>query len=277
MENTPIFRGFNQSQLDYLYNNQAACPNGEKIFADMQEKSAKLYGSVKVQKNIPYGPSPRECFDFFKSDEQYAPTVLFLHVGYWSHCNKEDFAFVADGMLKSGFNVILGEYNEAPNITMTGIVAEIKKLLDYLHQNMSQFNITANKFVLSGHSAGGHLTCVLRDHQLVSHAMPISALVDLYPISLSYLNNKLKLTDLEIQQFSPLKHVKLGVPTYVHNGSSELMELIRHSLEYAEALFAVGNKVVYQQIEGCNHFTELNEFSYPEGQLCRALQSLITL
>lgn len=272
-----LYRGFTQLKLDALYNNQAVWENGDKGFADMQAQSEIIYNSFPVQRNIRYGSSPRALFDFFDSGVENAPTYLFIHGGYWSHCNKEDFAFIAEGILKSGINVILAEYDEAPAVTMTHIVREINQLLDFLNTNQANYRIIPGKFVLSGHSAGGHLTAMCRDHPLVSHAMPISALVDLYPISLTYLNKLLKLTDEEIEEFSPLRHVKSGVPTSVHNGSKELMELVRQSLIYAEALYAVQDNVMYQQVDGCNHFTLLYEFNYPNGALLTSLQHLLTI
>lgn len=277
MSSKSVYRGFDQSQLDQLYNNQAACPDEETLFAGFQERSAILYKTFKVTKNIPYGNSPRECFDHFPSNQKNAPTFIFIHGGYWEFCNKEDYAFVADGVIRSGYNVILGEYNEAPNVSMTGIVAEITNLLDFLETNRDSFDINCDKVVLAGHSAGGHLASMLRDHPLVSHGMAISGIFDLYPISWSYINKKLKLTSVEIEQFSPIRHVQIGVPMSVHNGSNELMELIRQSLEYAEVLLASGNAVIYQQMPGHNHFTELDEFCYPDGKLLRALNNLIKM
>mgnify|MGYP006268295695 CR=1 FL=1 len=277
MSSKSVYRGFNQSQLDQLYNNQAACPDEETLFAGLQERSAKLYETFSFTKNIRYGTSSRECFDYFPSGQENAPTFIFIHGGYWEFCNKEDYAFVADGVIRSGYNVILAEYNEAPNVSMTSIIAEITRLLDFLEVNMSRFNISRGKVVLGGHSAGGHLASMLRDHPLVSHCMAISGIFDLYPISRSYLNEKLQLTDIEIEQFSPIRHIKAGVPTSIHNGSNELMELIRHSLEYAEALLASGNAVIYQQMPDHNHFTELDELSYPDGKLLLALNNLIKM
>ena len=55
------------------------------------------------------------------------------------------------------------------------------------------------------------------------------------------------------------------------------MELVRQSLIYAEALYAVQDNVLYQQVDGCNHFTLLYEFNYPNGVLLRSLQHLLTL
>ncbi|MBX9866868.1 MAG: alpha/beta hydrolase [Burkholderiales bacterium] len=272
-----VYRGFTQAQIDALYNNQAACENIGTIFADMQAQSKNVYTLFNVQRDIKYGQTQRTTFDFFDSGVESAPTFLFLHGGYWTHCNKEDFAFIAEGILKSGINVILAEYDRAPNVTMTQIVQEVNELLNHLNDNQASYHIIQGKFVLAGHSAGGHLTAMFREHPLVSHAMPLSPLVDLYPISLSYLNKQLKLTDEEIKEFSPIHHIKPSIPTSIHNGSQELMELIRHSLDYAEALYAAQNNVVYQQVDGCDHFTELYQFNYPDGMLLKSLQHLLTL
>jgi hypothetical protein len=105
--------------------------------------------------------------------------------------------------------------------------------------------------------------------------MAISALVDLEPISLSWLNEKLKLTDAEISAHSPLRHINHGAPMTIAVGTSELPELQRHSAEYAQAAVESGEPARYMTLEARNHFTILEELADPEGALCLALAGAV--
>ncbi|KFK92878.1 MULTISPECIES: alpha/beta hydrolase [unclassified Serratia (in: enterobacteria)] len=269
-----LYRNMNRLQLDAAYNNTKAVQDFPALLAQFQQRSAAWYAAANVQRDIPYANAARARFDFFPSQTSNAATLIFIHGGYWQNCTKEDFAFIAEGPCNSNINVILAEYTLAPEASMTTIVNEIGALLDFLAHHQPRFNITPGKVCLSGHSAGGHLTAVHRGHPLVSHAMPISALVDLEPISLSWLNDNLALTPKEIRDYSPIHSVSVGVPVAVQVGAEELPELIRHSQEYAEALAQCGNPVMYQRVAGCNHFSLLNEFQ-PGGKLLQALRDLL--
>lgn len=271
----PLYRNMDRLQLDAAYNNTKAVRDFPALLAEFQQRSAAWYAAANVQRDIPYANGARTRFDLFPAHGKDAPTLIFIHGGYWQNCNKEDFAFIAQGPCNSNINVILAEYTLAPEASMTTIVNEIGALLDFLHNNQAMFNITPGKVCLSGHSAGGHLTALHRGHPLISHAMPLSALVDLEPISLSWLNDKLALTPKEISDYSPIHSASLGGPIAVQVGDDELPELIRHSQEYAEALAQCGNHVMYQRVAGCNHFSLLNEFQ-TGGKLLQTLRNLLT-
>lgn len=269
-----VYKGMTREQLDAAYNNTKAVKNFAELLGEFQARSKKLYSEKSSQRNIPYHSSPRTTFDYFPADKKGCPTFIFIHGGYWQNCNKEDFAFIANGILNAGINVILAEYTLAPDASMTQIVSEIGLLLDYLHQHRAEFNITQGKVCLGGHSAGGHLTAIHRSHPLISHSMPISALIDLQPISLCWLNEKLALTGEEIEKYSPINKLTQGGPTAVHVGGGELPELIRHSQELYAGLKAIGCDVTYQEVGHDDHFTQLYEFERTDGLLVNSLQAL---
>ncbi|MFC0229184.1 alpha/beta hydrolase [Serratia aquatilis] len=270
-----IYRGMTRSQLDAAYNNTKAVENFTKLLEEFQFSSKKLYLEKKSQIDVCYHSSPRTTFDYFPASQKNCPTFIFIHGGYWQNCNKEDFAFIAEGILNAGINVILAEYTLAPEASMTQIVNEIGLLLDYLNQHTVELNITRGKVCLGGHSAGGHLTVIHRNHPLISHAMPISALIDLQPISLCWLNDKLSLSDNEIEKYSPINKLIKGGPIAVHVGGGELPELIRHSKELYHELKDIGSNVIYQEVGNHDHFTQLYEFTDPDGFLVKSLKELL--
>ncbi|MEO6972863.1 MAG: alpha/beta hydrolase [Rhodoferax sp.] len=268
---TTLYRGMDRATLDAAYNNSNAVPGSARMMVHFRNRSANVYLDVACQRGLAYGPSPRQRYDWFAAGPSGAPTFVFIHGGYWQACAKEDFAFIVQGPLQRGFNVVLAEYTLAPEASMTQIVGEIGALLDHLQADRDGLGIAGQPLCLSGHSAGGHLAAMHRSHPLVSHAMPISALVDLEPISLGGLNDKLQLTAGEVKAFSPLRHIARGAPMTVVVGDAELPELIRHSRLYAADCQARGETASLVPVPGCNHFTVLDDLASPSGVQMMAL------
>lgn len=250
----------------------AAYSNGDPP-ADFETRSAAFYSAhAGAELDVRYGPAPRERFDFFpaSSDKQSpASTFVFVHGGYWQSCDKELCAFVAEGPHARGMNVVVAEYTLAPIASMTQIVSEIGRLLDFL---VEQGHTT---LVLGGHSAGGHLTAMHRYHPAVKYALPVSGLFDLEPISAGRLNDKLGLSAEEITRFSPMRHIAHGAPMVVTVGNAERPELIRHSHDYAHACADAGEHVTYLPMPGADHFSILYDLADPDGLQLTALAQLM--
>ena len=227
--------------LDLAYDCTLTVSDFGSDYAKMKERGAKAYEKYEHKANIPYGKGDRNTFDLFPSGTTGAPTYIFIHCGYWQSWSKEDFAYVVEGPLSKGFNVVLFEYTIAPKGTMAQIATELYQCLDYLETNAESLGLTKGKICLSGHSAGGHLTLIGKDHPFVSHAFPLSALVELEPISLCFLNDNLSLTKEEIVLYSPIRHTREGVPMAIYVGGYELAEPIRHSEEHYMRMKALGN------------------------------------
>jgi arylformamidase len=274
---TLLYRGMDRATLDTAYNNVKAAADFPGTMARFQAQSEALYRAVPGQRDIRYGAQPRQRFDWLPCGRPDAPTFIFIHGGYWQNCTKEDFAFVASGPLGRGFNVVLVEYTLAPVASMTQIVDEIGCLLDHLAADTGTTGFGGRPVCLSGHSAGGQLTALYRAHASITYAMPISALVDLEPIGLSWLNDKLQLTPDEIAAYSPLRHIGKGVPMTVTVGAAELPELVRHSSDYAHACKAHGEQVVYLPVPECTHFSVLDDLASPDGVQMNALAQAMSI
>ncbi len=261
---TQFYRGMDQAALRAAYDNVAAVADVAERMLGFQARSAALYAAVPCRRDVTYGPQPRQRFDWFPCGRPDAPIFVFIHGGYWQSRSKEDFAFIASGPLGRGFNVVLVEYTLAPEASMTQIVGEIDALLAALAADRDGLG-TRGPVSLTGHSAGGQLSALYRTHESVVHAMPISALVDLEPIAMSWLNEKLQLTQAEISAYSPMRHIGKGVPMTVSVGTAELPELVRHSGEYVAACRQAGEQVAFVPLAGCNHFTILEDLARADG------------
>lgn len=271
-----LYRGMDRVALDEAYNNTKVVSDFQRIFAGFRTRSAHLYETARCVRDVRYGDHSRERFDLLRGHDKNAPLMVYVHGGYWQTLTKEDFAFVAQGPLELGFNVILTEYTLAPEASMTQIVQEIGQLLDHLTVNRDNLELGRGPVCLVGHSAGGHLSLVHRSHPLLSHTMAISPLVDLEPISLSWLNEKMNLTMNEIDRFSPVKHIGKGTPMTIAVGAAELPELIRHASEYAAGAVKSGERADYIVIDSRNHFTILEDLANKSGVLTKALVGFLS-
>ncbi|RQS54992.1 alpha/beta hydrolase [Burkholderia sp. Bp8986] len=271
---TILYRGMDRAALDAAYLNTKAIPDFPAVLASCQARSAALYAATPAQRDLRYGSRPAQRFDWLRCGLPGAPLFVFIHGGYWQHCAKEDFAYAAAGPLARGFDVVLAEYTLAPDASMTDIVGEIGALLDHLAADPDRIGTGGRPIHLSGHSAGGHLTAVYRAHPAVVSALAISPLVDLEPISLCVLGEKLRLTAHEIAAYSPLRHVGPGAPTVVAVGATELPELVRHAHEYADACEAAGEPVARAWLPGMQHFTVLDDLARPDSAMLAALQAI---
>jgi len=252
-----LYRGMDRAALDAAYNNSAAVENSAQIVADWQARSDRLRPSSR---EIPYGEDPRNRIDIFDAAPR-APLLVFIHGGYWQMRAKENFSFLAAGLLAHGISTALVGYTLAPEKRMDGIVAEVRAALDFLDRDL----------VLAGWSAGGHLTAMSMSHPRVKAGVAISGIFDLEPIRLCYLNDKLQLDPAETQRNSPLRLAPPRKPLVLAYGTRELPELQRQSQEYAKAC----KDATLLPVAGRDHFTILEELAAPEGALARLVRTLL--
>lgn len=271
---TAVYRGFSQAGLDAAYNNRAVAPKLVQLKADWDRRSLALYASATVDRDLAYGSRPRQRLDFFHAHSKGRPTLAYIHGGYWQLNEKEPNAFIAAGPLAYDFNVALIEYTLAPAATMSQIVAEIRAAIGWLVPRLQSELHAGKGLVVSGHSAGGHLTAMAAGLPGVTAALPISGLFDLDPIRLSYLNGPLAMDVKEASANSPVLLALPSVPMTVAFGGAELPELVRQSKDYAAALKGAGRPVRELALHGEDHFSILEQIARADGALALELARL---
>ena len=278
-----LYRDMDQAALDAGYNNSTAVANSAALMADFTERSAQLRLAQPRHLDLPYGAAPRNRIDYFSAAASSAgvarttpaPVLVFIHGGYWQTRAKENFSFLAHGPLAHGIDVALPGYTLAPDISLTGLVGEIRAALTWLQTNVGQLGGDAQQLYLAGWSAGGHLTAAALDHPAVQGGLAISGIYDLEPIRLSYLNAKLGLDIEEARLQSPALHIaSASPPLMLACGGAELPELQRQSRDYAAARAQAGLPGRLTMLDGLNHFTILEELASPDGVLTNLVREL---
>jgi arylformamidase len=272
-----LYRGMNRAALDAAYNNADAVADSAAFIAKWDRQSSDFRAAMPDRLDLRYGPAQRQRLDFFAAAPRRAPTLLFIHGGYWQARAKELFSFVAVGPLALGINVALVGYTLAPEARLDRIVGECRSALRWLGANLAGLDGDPGQIYVAGWSAGGHLAAMLMDEALVKGAMAISGVYDLEPIRLNYLNDKLRLDEAEARRNSPLLHLPDEAPRLmIAVGGDELPELRRQSEAYHAAWIGKGLPGEVVPLPGRHHFTALEELARPDGVLTEALASLVS-
>jgi acetyl esterase/lipase len=270
----PDWRTMSQQDRDLGLNNGLAVAASTDMVAGWEQRSAAMRQQHSSHLDLRYGPRERNRIDFLKAADN-APTLLFIHGGYWQTRAKEVFTVFAEGPMAHGINVALIGYTLAPDATLDQIVAEIHQGIDYLAGQLPALGADASAIVVSGWSAGGHLTSMALSHPKVRAGMAISGIYDLEPIRHSYLNVKLRLDGPMSHRNSPMAQAE-GVmkPLSLVVGGAELPLLRKQTADFAGHRARYGLPVIYEEIPGADHFTIMNELRSPKGRITTLVRQL---
>ena len=266
----PDWRKLSKQELDHGLNNGKAIAGSADIVAGWDRRSAALRARYPDHLDLRYGPRERNRIDLLKAAER-APTLLFIHGGYWQMRAKENFTVVAEGPLAHGINVALIGYTLAPEATLDEIVAEIHAGIDDLVGQLPDLGATAEGLVVSGWSAGGHLAAMALSHPRVRAGVAISGIYDLEPVRHSYLNDKLGLDEAMSRRNSPTAQEGGPMkPLALVAGSAELPLLRKQTADFAAHRARHGLPVAYEEIPGADHFSVMDELIAPQGRITTA-------
>jgi acetyl esterase/lipase len=88
------------------------------------------------------------------------PTLVYIHGGGWIFGSKEGSVYQFLPFLEKGWRVVNVEYRMASNSLAPGAVEDTRCALRWIFRNAKQYNFDSTKIVLTGQSAGGHLSLI---------------------------------------------------------------------------------------------------------------------
>ena len=109
-----------------------------------------------VQENVAYGLRARHRLDLFRTQKprEHRPLIVFVHGGAWMHGDKKDYRFIGEAFAKEGFDVAVINYHLAPEHIFPASIDDLSLALNYLNVHQLKYQISTEKVVLMGHSAG---------------------------------------------------------------------------------------------------------------------------
>lgn len=242
--------------------------------AERSAASRALRAGRPGQLDLPYAAAERARWDLYPAADPAAPCLVHIHGGYWQRGSREEFACLAEGVLARGWAAALPGYTLAPEASLTRIVAELRTALDWLAAEAPGRGI-AGPVILTGWSAGGHLTALLLDHPVVRAGLAISGVFELAPLRDSpHVNDLVRLSEAEIESLSPMRLPGVAKPLAIAYGTAELPAMVASSREFHARRAAAHLPGELLPIVRADHFTILDELRAPQGSLTRAVLAL---
>jgi len=209
-------------------------------------------------------------------------TVVYIHGGGWIFGSKEGAVYQVLPYLERGWRVVNVEYRMAGNSLAPGSVEDTRCALRWIYRNAAQWKFDTSKVILTGHSAGGHLSLITGmlpdgtalDNRCYADAksgdmpMKVAAIVNWYGIS--DVNDLIKGPNVKnyaamwmgalpnaeevAKSVSPLTYVRPGLPPIISiHGDKDSVVPYSHSVRLHEALKKTNNIERLVTIEGGDH------------------------
>lgn len=222
------------TDLSRDYQNSAFIAGGDAYYPRWQAQAAAFRAGLgaRAALNIPYGPGARQAFDLFHPEAAPKGLMVFVHGGYWLACGREDYSHLATGALARGWACAMPSYTLAPEGRITAMTAEVAQAV------RAAAALVAGPVVVTGHSAGGHLSARMGCADLglpVARVVPISPLADLAPLMQTDMNADLKIDTGEAAMESPARlALRPGVQAHVWVGGQERPVFLWHARTLSE-------------------------------------------
>ena len=285
-----IYRGYDKDSLYAQYDNRgmiaAAALDAIKLRqADRSDACRAAAGRAAL--DLAYGAHPRERLDLFLPEADGAPLFAFIHGGYWQWNDKEPFAFLGEALVPEGAGFANIEYALCPSVTLTELTDQIRRAIAWLWREAARFGYDRGRIVVSGHSAGGHLTAMTMatdwpgfgsdlPADIVAAGLPISGVYDIEPLRHTPLNDAVRMDQAEARALSPIFLAPATTaPMTVVAGGDESDEFVRQAGDFAAEWGRAGVEAEVLIVPGTDHFTVLNTLAEPGHPTVAAAKRLL--
>lgn len=146
------------SALVLIFSTQAKSGVGSFLF----NSALKITHPIKSIKDISYGDQEWQELNIYpQKNNQNAPVILFIYGGGWNKGSKEQYHFVADGLTRKGYLVVIPDYIKYPDGKFPTFVEDIALATSWVKENIASYGGNPEQILLAGHSAGAHTGALL--------------------------------------------------------------------------------------------------------------------
>jgi len=205
------------------------------------------------------------------------PTLIYIHGGGWIFGDRTGATLQFLPYLQMGWNVVNVEYRMASASLAPAAVEDCRCALRWVVQHAAEYNIDTNRIVLTGHSAGGHLSLTtglltpqagLDNQCFGTETLKVAAIINWYGISdVADLIAGPNLKNYAVQwvgsqperaaiakRVSPLTYVHAGnPPVFTVHGDADPVVPYSQAVRLHQALTQAGVKNELVTIRGGGH------------------------
>lgn len=189
-----------------------------------------------------------------------SPTLVFIHGGGWIFGSKEGSLLNFLPYMEMGWTIVNVEYRMASQSLAPAAVEDTRCALRWVFRNAKQYNFDTSKIVLSGQSAGGHLSLItgmlpngtgLDNNCYGDEDLKVAAIINWYGISdvndllqgknqrnwaMMWMGSQPNAAEIA-RKVSPLTYARAGLPPILTiHGDSDSVVPYSHSVRLHEAL-----------------------------------------
>jgi acetyl esterase/lipase len=248
------------------YQNGAFIAGAEEFPPRWLELAAAFRAGLgkRARTGLTYGRAARRVFDLFLPEGAPRGLFVFVHGGYWMAFDRESWSHLAAGALARGWACAMPSYTLAPQAHIGAMTEEIGLAVG------AAAALVAGPVVVSGHSAGGHLSARMGNpdspaplHARVRRVVPISPLADLAPLCDTAMNETLRIDGDEARAESPALHpLRPGCEAHVWVGGQERPAFLWQARTLSEAW-----SCPWTVAPGRHHFDVIDDLADPASAL----------
>lgn len=199
----------------------------------------------KIIRDIPYYEEAKQNTDayikercvldiYYPENKKDFPTIVWFHGGGLTAGKKE----LPEGLKNNNVCIIGVNYRLSPKVQAPAYIEDAAAAIAWAFKNIEKYCGNAAKIFVSGHSAGGYLTCMagLDKKYLAAHDIDVNLIAGLIPLSaqtITHFNIReqrgIKDTQPVVDEYAPLYHVRPdSPPLLLITGDRELEMLGRY-------------------------------------------------
>lgn len=269
------------------------------------------HAGVKVTRNIAYADSrsPRALLDIHtpvERGEEPAPVLVQVHGGGWILGSKQTQGMpLVQHMASQGWVCVSVNYRFAPKHRFPTQVIDVKRALAWVKEHISEYGGDPDYVVLTGGSAGGHLTALAALTANAPEFQPgfeeadtsVRAALPIYPVTdfagSTGLKSVEQMRDLFLapvvmgrpyegneelfEAASPILRITPEAPDMfiIHGDRDSLVDVSQARLFVEELRRTSKNSVIYAELPGAQHAFDIFH-SIRSGHVVRAVGRYLT-
>ncbi|MCA9183997.1 MAG: alpha/beta hydrolase [Pirellulaceae bacterium] len=208
---------------------------------------------------------------YYPVDEEGFATVVWFHGGGLTSGNR----FIPEALKEKGFAIVAANYRLHPQVNSPVYIEDAAAAVAWTMKNISQYGGSPKRVIVSGHSAGGFLTCMvgLDKQYLAAHGIDANSLAGLAPYSAQVITHftvrderGIAREQPVIDNMAPLYHIRKDAPPLLLITGDRELELLGRYEENAylwRMMQVIGHPCTeLRELEGFNH-GEMPEPAHP--------------
>ena len=205
------------------------------------------------------------------------PVLMYMHGGGWVRGNKESNVLRLLPYLQMGWAVVNVQYRLGPVSLAPAAVEDCLCAVRWVIRNAEEYNFDVSRIVLTGHSAGGHLTLTTGmipasaglDRQCPgTEELRVAAMINWYgitdvgdllegpnmkPYAVEWMGSLPNRLDIA-HRLSPMTYVREGLPpTFTIHGDADPAVPYQHAVRFHAALDRAGVSNEFHTVPGGGH------------------------